>query len=133
MDEWKRVCNTTRRISLASEKVLRIRCDERQATLCKWELWKFERRVDLSIYTQPRSLVGNRPWTDGFLPNPVNVQSLPWEIPNSQVSKVTNSISIFEPQFTLTPLTKEVLIPTDSAASKAIEKLRFLSAGFRVS
>ncbi len=45
-------------------------------------LWKLERRVDPSVNTQPRDMVGEKPWTDEPLPNtgyvrPWVVQSLP--------------------------------------------------------
>ncbi len=37
-------------------------------------LWKLIRRVDPSVNIQPRGVMGERPWTNGFLPNPGNVQ-----------------------------------------------------------
>ncbi len=37
-------------------------------------LWKLERRVNPSVNTQFRGVVGKRPWTDRVLPNPGNVQ-----------------------------------------------------------
>ncbi len=33
-------------------------------------LWKLERKVEPSVNTQPRDVVRERPWTEGFLPNP---------------------------------------------------------------
>ncbi len=41
-------------------------------------LWKLERRVDLSINTRPRGVVGERPWTDEILPYTSNVW--PWGV-----------------------------------------------------
>ncbi len=41
-------------------------------------LWKLEKKVNPSVNTQPRGVVGQRPWTDEFLHNPVNVQ--PWGV-----------------------------------------------------
>ncbi len=45
-------------------------------------LWKLKRRLDLSVNTQHRGVVGERPWTDELLPNagcvrPWNIQQLP--------------------------------------------------------
>ncbi len=41
-------------------------------------LWKLERRVDLSVNTQPCGVVGERLWADELLPYTGDI--LPWGI-----------------------------------------------------